>query len=85
MNKKGKKLALKFEAAAKRLTEAYLKIELPRIQRKAQEDALLLMHQSGKLKGTKIGDMVERNEVPWEGDNPQPLRAHMFEVEEILV
>lgn len=67
------------------MTKDYLELELPKVQRKAQMDALFLLHQSGKLKGTQIGDMLDRKDFPWAGDKPVPLRAHMFEVEEILV
>ncbi len=85
MERKAQKLIAKYNTTAKQMTEDYLKLELPKVQRKAQMDALFLLHQSGKLKGTKIGDMLDRKDFPWEGDKPVPLRAHMFEVREILV
>lgn len=45
MNKKARKLAIKYDTLAKQMTKDF----------------------------------------PWEGDKPVPLRAHMFEVEEVLV
>jgi hypothetical protein len=75
LTKKAKKLALKCDSLAKRTAAEYMRIEAQKIDQRARLNALLHLHASGKLKGTIIGGMIDRD------DWPDRVTAAMFEEE----